>query len=108
MPKQYEEIKEVQKYIKAWLLEINFSTALCYTDINKVSEGICQRLLNMIYEYQLEDLGKEQVNFPAVDLGDDNSSKIAFQITSDTTLDKIRKSLKKFKDHDLHKRFTGA
>lgn len=108
MPKQQDEIREIQKYIQAWMLEIDFSTALCYTDINKASEGICRKLLNLIYGYELEDLGREQINFPAIDLGDDNLSKIGFQITSDTTLRKIRDSLKIFKDHSLDKRFTGG
>jgi hypothetical protein len=108
MPKQQEEIREIEKYIKSWLLDIDFSTALCYTDINKVSEGICRKLLNLIYGYELEDLGKEQINFPAIDLGDDNLSKISFQVTSETTRDKITESLKKFKNHGLDKRFTGG
>lgn len=108
MPKQLKEIREIEKYIKSWLLEIDFSTALCYTDINKVSEGVCRNLLNLIFGYELEDLGKEQVNFPAVDLGDDNVSKIGFQVTSDTTRDKIIQSLKKFKNHGLDKRFIGG
>lgn len=108
MPKQQEEIREIKKYIKSWLLDIDFSTALCYTDINKISEGICRKLLNLIYGYELEDLGKEQINFPAIDLGDDNLSKISFQVTSETTKDKIKESLKKFKDHGLDQRFTGG
>ncbi|WP_294959780.1 SMEK domain-containing protein [uncultured Flavobacterium sp.] len=108
MPKQQEEIKEIEKYIKSWLLEIDFSQALCFTDINKVSEGVCCKLLNLIYGFNLKDLGEEKRDFPAVDLGDDGSFKISFQITSDTTLDKIRQSLETFKRHKLHERFTGG
>ncbi|WP_338648533.1 SMEK domain-containing protein [Flavobacterium sp. KS-LB2] len=108
MPKQQEEIREINSYIMAWILEIDVSTALNYTDINKVSEGICLKLLNLVYGYELKNLGKEQNNFPAVDLGESGSSKIAFQITSDTTITKIRESLEKFKQHGLDKRFTGG
>ncbi|SHH92440.1 hypothetical protein SAMN05444671_4306 [Flavobacterium sp. CF108] len=108
MPRQQEEIREINSYIQAWLLEIKISTTLSYTDINKVSEGTCLKLLNLIYGYELEDLDKEKKNFPAVDLGNSTSSKIAFQITSNTTKDKIRQSLKKFKKHNLDKRFTGG
>ncbi|MDR6845677.1 SMEK domain-containing protein [Flavobacterium granuli] len=108
MPRQQEEIREINSYIKSWLLEIEISTALSYTDINKVSEGTCLKLLNLIYGYELEDLEKEKKNFPAVDLGNSSSSKIAFQITSNTTKNKIRQSLKKFKEYNLDKRFTGG
>lgn len=108
MPRQQDEIREINSYIKSWLVDIEISTSLSYTDINKVSEGTCLRLLNLIYDYELEDLEKEMKNFPAVDLGNSSSSKIAFQITSDTTKTKIRQSLKKFKEHDLDKRFTGG
>lgn len=108
MSNQQREVREIKEYIKKWIYEIEISNSLNYFDINKVSEGVCLRLLNLIYNYNLKDLNKEKINFPGVDLGNTASSKIAFQITSDSSANKIKKNLKTFKDLELSKKFTNG
>ncbi|MBK0368638.1 SMEK domain-containing protein [Flavobacterium agrisoli] len=108
MSNQQKEVSEIKEYIKKWIYEIEISNSLNYFDINRVSEGVCLRLLNLIYEHNLRDLNKERKNFPGVDLGNAASSKIAFQITSDSSANKIKKNLKTFKELGLSKKFTNG
>lgn len=108
MSNQQKEVSEIKEYIKKWIYEIEISNSLNYFDINKVSEGVCLRLLNMIYKYNLRDLNIEKKNFPGVDLGNTVSSKIAFQITSDSSANKVKKNLKTFKELGLSKKFTNG
>ncbi|KIQ20180.1 hypothetical protein RT99_13995 [Flavobacterium sp. MEB061] len=108
MSNQQKEVSEIKEYIKKWIYEIEISNSLNYFDINKVSEGVCLRLLNLIYKYNLRDLNKEKKNFPGVDLGNTVSSKIAFQITSDSSANKVKKNLKTFKELGLSKKFTNG
>ncbi|MTH15888.1 SMEK domain-containing protein [Flavobacterium sp. LC2016-01] len=108
MSNQQKEISEIKEYIKKWIYEIEISNSLNYFDINKVAEGVCLRLLNLIYKYNLKDLNKEKINFPGVDLGNTVSSKIAFQITSESSANKIKKTLKTFEEFELSKKFTNG
>lgn len=106
MSNQRREISEIKEYIKKWIYEIDLSNSLYYFDINKVSEGVSLRLLNLVYKLDLKDLNEERANFPGIDLGNDVSSKIAFQITSDNSSKKIKGTLKTFKESGFDKKFT--
>jgi hypothetical protein len=106
MSNQRREIIEIKEYIKKWIYDIELSNSLYYFDINKISEGVSLRLLNLVYELDLKDLNEEKANFPGIDLGNDVSSKIAFQITSDNSSKKIKGTLKTFKESGFDKKFT--
>ncbi|SNR97728.1 SMEK domain-containing protein [Flavobacterium sp. ov086] len=108
MSNQQKEIIEINEYLVKWIYEIQISNSNTYYDINKIAEGFCLRLLNLIYGFELEDLNKEQINFPGIDLGDSVSSKVAFQITSDSRLRKIRESLEKFERCNYKERFPAG
>lgn len=84
-------------------IEINNNNGL--TDANKLSEPFFCDLLNEIYGYNLINLNLEQLNYPAVDLGDDKR-KISFQITSDSSKPKIKKTIQRFESHKLSERFN--
>ncbi|MFH6948224.1 SMEK domain-containing protein [Flavobacterium sp. FlaQc-51] len=108
MSNQKREISEIRKHIISWIYDIDVENARSYFDINKVSEGISLRLLNLIYGFNLKDLNDERMNFPGIDLGDADMAKIAFQITSDNDVRKIRDTLKTFKESGFDKRFTNG
>lgn len=84
------------------LVKLNNSVGL--TDLNKISEDFFCHLLNKIFNLNLLNLNLEQSNHPAVDLGDE-ATRISIQITSDGSSQKVKDCVKKFKDHDLAKRF---
>jgi len=80
--------------------------AMNRTDLKSVSEVIVLPLLSEVFELRgLKSLNAtEQINFPAIDLGDENVG-VAIQVTSDPTSEKIKETLSKFVSHELYKRF---
>ncbi|MFO7823951.1 MAG: SMEK domain-containing protein [Cyclobacterium sp.] len=91
---EHEELVQIRRLIGIWLNEIHLANAEFYFDINKVSENLCRQLLNLVYGYELVDLNdKENPNFPGLDIGDKDFSKIAFQITSRSDRYKVIKNL---------------
>lgn len=67
------------------------------TDMNRYLEDFFKVVLNEILEINLVNLNQTRSNTPGLDLGDE-SAKIAFQITSQKTTAKIRKTLKNITD----------
>lgn len=73
-------------------------------DSNRAAQDFYRGLLSLIFDYKnLEDLDKlnKITNYPAIDLGD-VKDKIAFQITSDSSSDKIKKAICAFIKHELY------
>jgi len=58
--------------------------------LNRLGENFVAKLLNLIKGWELKNLNEEKPNHPAIDLGDTTKSKIAIQVTSETTRDKIQ------------------
>lgn len=74
-------------------------------DINKQAEYFFCEILNRTYQWELKNLNNSQSNFPAIDLGD-QSNRISVQITSENSASKIRETIDKFIEHDLHKKYN--
>ena len=85
---------------------VKVETAMDRRDINRISENVLIPLLSEIYEHkELKNLNTpEKSNFPAIDLGDEKTGT-AYQITSRFRTDKIKKTLIKFVEHELYKKF---
>lgn len=67
-----------------------------YQDANRDAEDVFCYILNVIYDYQLENLNKKiENNFSGIDLGDDKN-RISVQVTSDNSSKKIKNTLKSF------------
>lgn len=49
-------------------------------------------LLNLTYDYELENLNREKMNYPGIDLGD-RYNRVAVQITSESDREKIEKTI---------------
>lgn len=73
-------------------------------DVNKRSESFFCGLLNIVYDWQLENLNKESLTYPGIDLGS-LSDKIGVQITSQNTSVKIEKTINLFEKNEHHKNF---
>lgn len=86
--------------------QIKGNTAMNLQDINRLSETILIPLLSEVYGYRnLRNLNdEEKENYPGIDLADEKA-KIAFQITSDPSNDKIKETLTKFVKHELYKKY---
>lgn len=71
-------------------------------DINHLSEDVLVPIFRDIFDCQfLRNLNKETKNFPGIDLADGNA-RIAFQVTSDNSLDKVADALTKVISHQSY------
>ncbi|MEQ9371652.1 MAG: SMEK domain-containing protein [Coleofasciculus chthonoplastes F3-SA18-01] len=76
------------------------------TDINKVAETLLIPLFSEVYGYtNLQNLNDtEGSNYPGIDLGDERA-RVAFQITSTSNSEKIKKTLRKFVEYKLYEKY---
>lgn len=89
--KYFEEIVEMLNNFRS---EVQTFSALGLININKHSENFVKRLLNLTYNYELENLNKGKSNFPGIDLGDSGEG-IAYQISATKKSEKIDETLVK-------------
>ena len=77
---------------------------LNYYDINISSESFFIPLLNTIFDCDLKNLNSEKKNATAIDLYDSNG-KIAIQVTSNNSADKIHTTLKSYRKNKLYEKY---
>ena len=77
-----------------------------HLDINKICEDVFCGLFKELYGFEnIRNLNEEdKQNFPGIDLAD-NEAKVAIQVTSTKTVDKIKDSLTKIIEHGLHEKY---
>lgn len=97
-----KEVNRVAELMVRFVCYVKASTAMTKTDINKTSEIILIPLFKEIYGYT--DLEIKDPNYPGIDLGD-RVARVAIQVTSTPTLDKVKHSLKGFISHELYKEY---
>lgn len=85
---------------------VKLSNSVNLQDVNIFLEGFFCKILNKLYKCKLINLNTcDDQNFPGVDLGDENI-KLAIQITSTDTRDKVTKTIGRFESHNLHDKFS--
>lgn len=102
--KQEELTKACSELLNRLCDLVNSRNNLNYYDINISSEYFFIPLLNQVFDCNLQNLNTEQKNATAIDLYDTNG-KIAVQVTSDSSADKIRSTLKKYNDNKLYEKY---
>ncbi len=97
---------KINEFISIFVTQVKGATAMGRTDINKVSETILVPLLSEVYGYKnLKNLNyTESDNYPGIDLADD-TSRVAFQITSTNDSEKIKHTLSKFIEYKLYEKY---
>ncbi len=104
--KEKNELDVVKEMLTQWVTAVKLRNSVNDMEINRTSENLVLRLLNLAYDYDLTNLNWEGNNYPAIDLGD-REGGIALQVTSTSTLDKIKETLRKFYTIDgPHNEFT--
>ena len=78
--------------------------SLNYYDINISSEFFFIPLLNQIFDCDLHNINTDEKNAVAIDLYDADG-KIAVQVTSDSTANKIKKTLVKYRENKLFEKY---
>lgn len=104
--KHIELINQFREEIAKLAHEVQSSVAMGHFDINKICEDVVCGLFRELYGFdRLRNLNEdEKQNFPGIDLADDEG-RIAIQVTSDKSLDKVKDTLKKVINHDLHEKY---
>lgn len=96
----------INELMSIFVAQVRGASAMGQTDINRVSETVLIPLFSEIFGYKkLRNLNfSERANFPGIDVADD-SARVAFQITSTATNEKVKETLQQFVDHHLFKRY---
>lgn len=89
---------QIGLYLSWFETHVGIENGTNYFDINKHAERFFVPILNEIFDGNFERLEYEDVNYPALDLGD-KTKKIGFQITSEIGYDKIKRTLEGFIVH---------
>jgi hypothetical protein len=76
-----------------------------FYDMNNLLESMSIKLFGITFDYNLGNLNEITANFPAIDLAD-SEKKVAIQITSNATADKIRKTIKMFENKKLYEKYN--
>ena len=98
--KQEELIKSCSDLLYKLCDIVQSRNTLNYYDINISCEYFFIPLLNQVFDCDLKNLNTEEKNAAAIDLYDTNG-KIAVQVTSNSSAEKIRTTLKKYRKNKL-------
>lgn len=103
--RQLEIENQLRDVVSRIVVQVELATAQGRTDINLALEDAFIPILRSVYNLpHLLNLNRKQKNFPGIDLGDDHD-RVAFQLTSTTTLDKVKFTLRHFMDRAYYNTF---
>lgn len=88
-------LNSIAKNLSRFKSEVEILSKDGLYDINLHSENVLIPILNNIYNLNLTNANTIKKNYPGIDLID-NANRIAFQVTSTTTITKIKHTLKEF------------
>ena len=103
--KQLEIENQLRDVVSRIIVQVELATAQGRTDINLALEDAFIPILRSVYNLpHLINLNRKQKNFPGIDLGDDHD-RVAFQLTSTSTLDKVKSTVRQFMDRSYFNTF---
>lgn len=103
--KQLEIENQLRDVVSRVIVQVELATAQSRTDINLALEDAFIPILKSVFNLQhLINLNRKQKNFPGIDLGDDHD-RVSFQVTSTTSLDKVKATLEQFISRSYYNSF---
>jgi len=104
--KQVELINQFREGLNEVSREVEISSAMSNYDINLICENLFCGIFKELYDLPtLRNLNEdERRNFPGIDLADDEK-RVAIQVTSDKSLDKVKDTIKKVRVHKLYHKY---
>jgi hypothetical protein len=98
-------IAKIIKFSARFVEEVKTYNELNLYDINIHAETFMIPVLNVLFDLKLENLNSTtKKNFPSIDLAD-FKNRVAFQITSTSTNQKIKETVIKFSNNKLYNSF---
>ncbi|HGH1364352.1 TPA: SMEK domain-containing protein [Acinetobacter baumannii] len=96
---------ELRDVVSRIITQVELSTKQNRYDMNLALEDAFIPILKSIFNLSnLTNLNRKQKNYPGIDLGDE-FDRVAFQITSSTNLEKVKKTLTQFKEKNFYSSF---
>ena len=106
MLKREEYIKSISDKLAILSKSIEFRGKLNLIDLNVIAESFVAEILNLKNGWELKNLNSSHGNFPSIDLGD-SKNRIAVQVTSTKTSEKISHTLDLAKKNGLSRNFDS-
>lgn len=97
-------ISAITFYLNSMQTEVELANTLGLYDIDIIIEDFYCGLLNLLYDYELENKNKEDKNAAAIDLYD-SKRKIAVQVTARNDRNKINETIDMFINKKLYKEY---
>ncbi len=102
---QEKYLYRITQLLSRFKEQVKILSANSEFSINIHAENILIKILNLLYDCDLENTNySEGKTYPSIDLRDKNG-KVAFQITSTANLEKVKDTIKKFIKYDIYKDF---
>ena len=103
--RQLEIEDQLRDVVSRIIVQVELATAQGRTDINLALEDAFIPILKSVFNLpHLVNLNRKQKNFPGIDLGDDHD-RVAFQVTSTTSLEKVKFTIGQFMDRAYYNSF---
>ena len=103
--RQLEIENQLRDVVSRIIVQVELATSQGRTDINLALEDAFIPILQSVYNLpHLVNLNRKQKNFPGIDLGDDHD-RVSFQLTSTTTLDKVKDTVRQFVERGYYNTF---
>ncbi|MGH1337248.1 MAG: SMEK domain-containing protein [Aureispira sp.] len=99
-----EILSAVKKYFAQLKVEVELGSKKNLLDTNVYAETTIARILNLLYDLELENANKGTASFPAIDLVD-VENRVAIQVSSSNTSKKVKDTLKGFMKHGMYEKF---
>lgn len=110
--KQQEFLSEIINLLAQSSAEVKDKGKLKLFDVNIIAEDVLAPILSLVFGVELFNLNDESSNYPGIDLATNSyqtygsiQERIAFQITSDNSVTKIKSTLKMYAEKKFYERF---
>jgi len=101
-----ELLIQIRNQIAAYQLNVKSDNKAHRYNINDRAESFTIPLFKLLFKWNgLEDLNKKDANFPGIDLGDFDN-RIAIQVTSDTSLEKVKSTAHQYIEREYYNQFN--
>jgi hypothetical protein len=101
-----EQINKITSLVAALQHYVNAKTDMGLNDVSASIEVLVAQVLRETEDLNLKNQNVVKVNFPAIDLADDQAG-VAVQVTSNVSTEKWQETVAKFKKHKLNKKYNS-
>lgn len=101
-----DKLSEIRKHLAYIVAEMQIANGVNLTDSSIKLERFFKQVLNSMYGFNLTDANFQICNAWAIDLKDD-ANRICYQISATNTTRKIKDTITKFKEKNLHSNYDA-